>query len=69
MKQNIGRNNKGPENEKNYAVHTFDLTKKYGERIAVNAVNLSIKKGELFSLLGPASTNNRRISKQNGPKI
>ncbi|MBE0447998.1 MAG: ATP-binding cassette domain-containing protein [Actinobacteria bacterium] len=53
MKQNIGRNNKGPENENDYAVQTFGLTKKYGERIAVNAVNLSIKKGELFSLLGP----------------
>lgn len=29
-----------------------NLTKKYGDKIAVNELNLSIKKGELFSLLG-----------------
>ena len=34
------------------AITTIDLTKKYGELIAVNKLNLSIKQGELFSLLG-----------------
>ena len=30
-----------------------NLTKKYGDLIAVNDVNLAIKKGEIFGLLGP----------------
>lgn len=34
------------------AVQTINLTKKFGDRTAVNDLNLSIKKGELFSLLG-----------------
>jgi len=28
------------------------LTKRYGERTAVNNLNLTIRKGELFALLG-----------------
>lgn len=34
------------------AIETKDLTKKYGNRIVVDNLNLSIGKGELFSLLG-----------------
>ena len=34
------------------AIETKDLTKKYKDKIAVNSVNLSVKKGELFALLG-----------------
>ena len=34
------------------AIQTFDLEKKYGAKTAVNKLNLSIKQGELFSLLG-----------------
>lgn len=34
------------------AIQTSDLTKKYKEKIAVNALNLSIEQGELFALLG-----------------
>ena len=34
------------------AIKTFDLTKKYKDTAAVEKLNLSIKKGELFSLLG-----------------
>lgn len=34
------------------AIQTIDLTKKYGEKTAVDAVNLSVQQGELFSLLG-----------------
>ena len=35
------------------AVQTFKLTKKFNGLVAVNGVDLEIKKGELFSLLGP----------------
>jgi len=36
-----------------FAIQTFDITKKFGDLTAVNGIDLSIKKGELFSLLGP----------------
>ncbi|MDD6615631.1 MAG: ATP-binding cassette domain-containing protein, partial [Lachnospiraceae bacterium] len=29
------------------------LTKRYGEKVAVNDLNLTIRKGEVFGLLGP----------------
>jgi ABC-2 type transport system ATP-binding protein len=35
------------------AVETIKLTKEFGGLVAVNSVDLDIKKGELFSLLGP----------------
>jgi ABC-2 type transport system ATP-binding protein len=35
------------------AVQTFKLTKNFDGLVAVNGVDLEIKKGELFSLLGP----------------
>ena len=35
-----------------YAVKTKGLTKKYGEKTAVDRLDLEIKEGELFSLLG-----------------
>ena len=34
-------------------IQTTDLTKRYGDKLAVNHLNLSIKKGEIFGLLGP----------------
>ena len=34
------------------AIQAIDLTKKYGAKAAVNALNLSVEQGELFSLLG-----------------
>jgi ABC-2 type transport system ATP-binding protein len=34
------------------AIQTIDLTKKFKNRTAVDALNLSIEKGELFALLG-----------------
>ena len=34
-------------------IQTVGLTKRYGEKTAVNQLNLSIKKGEVFGLLGP----------------
>ena len=33
-------------------IEAIDLTKKYGDKIAVNNLNLKIEEGELFSLLG-----------------
>ena len=35
-----------------YAVETKNLTKKYGEKTAVDRLNLSVREGELYSLLG-----------------
>jgi len=34
-------------------IKTTDLTKKYGNLTAVNGLNLSVNKGEIFGLLGP----------------
>ncbi len=34
-------------------IQLFNLTKKYGDFTAVNNLNLSIEKGEIFGLLGP----------------
>ena len=36
------------------------LTKHYGSKIAVNGLNLSINKGEIFGLLGPNGAGKRR---------
>jgi ABC-2 type transport system ATP-binding protein len=36
-----------------FAIQTFGLTRKFGDFVAVNSIDLSIRKGELFSLLGP----------------
>lgn len=35
-----------------YSIETKNLTKKFKNKVAVNNINLKIKKGELFSLLG-----------------
>ena len=35
-----------------YAIRTANLTKKYKDTVAVDQLNLQVKKGELFSLLG-----------------
>ncbi len=35
------------------AIETFDLTRTFGDVVAVDGVDLSIRRGELFSLLGP----------------
>jgi ABC-2 type transport system ATP-binding protein len=40
-------------NENGFAIQTFGITKKFGDLTAVDSVDLSIRKGEMFSLLGP----------------
>jgi len=40
-------------NNNGYSIEVNNLTKKFGEFIAVNSINFSIKKGEIFGFLGP----------------
>jgi ABC-type multidrug transport system ATPase subunit len=35
------------------ALRTISLTKKYGQRLVVNNLNLEVKRGEIFGFLGP----------------
>ncbi|MCX7858794.1 MAG: ABC transporter ATP-binding protein [Chloroflexus sp.] len=35
------------------AIETIDLTKRYGKRLAVDQLNLTVGKGEVFGFLGP----------------
>jgi ABC-2 type transport system ATP-binding protein len=34
-------------------VETFDLTRRFGELTAVDAVSLAVRPGEIFGLIGP----------------
>jgi len=36
-----------------FAIQTFGLSRKFGDLVAVNSIDLSIEEGELFSVLGP----------------
>jgi iron(III) transport system ATP-binding protein len=36
------------------AIEFIDVTKRYGEALAVDAVSLTIRKGELVTFLGPS---------------
>jgi ABC-2 type transport system ATP-binding protein len=42
-----------PEKDDNTAIETSNLTRVFGSLIAVDGINLEIKKGELFAFLGP----------------
>jgi drug efflux transport system ATP-binding protein len=42
-----------PESNNTYAVTLTDLSKSFGDFIAVNRVSLDVKKGEIFGFLGP----------------
>ena len=35
------------------AIETFDLTKRFGEVVAVDKLNIDVEQGEIFGLLGP----------------
>jgi len=39
--------------DNHFAIQTFSISRKFGKFVAVDGIDLSIKKGELFSLLGP----------------
>jgi ABC-2 type transport system ATP-binding protein len=43
----------GREQEDSFAIQTFNLTRTFGSLVAVDGINLNIRKGELFALLGP----------------
>ena len=43
----------GREPDNNIAIQTSNLTRVFGSLIAVDGINLEIKKGELFAFLGP----------------
>jgi len=42
-----------PESNHTYAVTLTDLSKRFGDFVAVNRVSLDVKKGEIFGFLGP----------------
>jgi ABC-2 type transport system ATP-binding protein len=42
-----------PESNHTYAVTLTDLSKSFGDFVAVNRVSLDVKKGEIFGFLGP----------------
>jgi len=43
----------GVESNNNLAIEVNDLTKRYGQLIAVDHISFAVKKGELFGFLGP----------------
>ncbi len=38
--------------EQNWAIETIDLTRKFGEKVAVDSVNLQVERGTLYGFLG-----------------
>jgi len=40
--------------ERKYIIETRDLTKKFGDEVAVNSVNMDIPEGAIFGLVGPS---------------
>jgi len=48
-----GRAAKATEVNDTFAIETFNLTKIFDSLVAVDGIDLAIKKGELFALLGP----------------
>ncbi len=39
--------------EQEFVIETRDLTKRYGDFVAVDSLNLAVRKGEVFGMLGP----------------
>jgi ABC-2 type transport system ATP-binding protein len=54
---------RGTTTEKAAAIQTSGISKRYGEIVAVDGVDLSIEQGELFSLLGPNGAGKTTIIK------
>jgi ABC-2 type transport system ATP-binding protein len=42
-----------PVDQPSFAIETFDLTRRFGSLVAVNAVNFRVAYGHIFGLLGP----------------
>jgi len=42
-------------------LETLSLTRRFGERTAVDSLTVSVKRGEVFGLLGPAARARRRL--------
>jgi ABC-2 type transport system ATP-binding protein len=42
-----------PHGEDEVVLHTHNLSKRYGERLAVDNLNLAVRRGEIFGFLGP----------------
>jgi len=53
MKPDFGQKNHYFDLNKTNAIQTFSLTKNFKNRTAVNSINLTIQRGEIFALLGP----------------
>ena len=47
------RSAKQASKDNGFAIQTFNLTKTFNDLVAVDGINLNIKRGELFALLGP----------------
>jgi len=47
------RDNQNPARANNHAVETIDLSKKFGDFTAVDEVNITVHRGEIFGFLGP----------------
>ena len=43
----------GTDTDSEFAIQTLKLSRKFGDLVAVDGIDLEIKKGELFALLGP----------------
>ena len=43
----------GMKSDSNLAIEVNDLTKRYGQIVAVDHISFAVKKGELFGFLGP----------------
>jgi len=51
MSSDIGQSTRAE--DKSFAIQTYQLTKIFNGLVAVNSIDLNIRKGELFALLGP----------------
>jgi ABC-2 type transport system ATP-binding protein len=49
--------------DREFAIRTSSITRKFGKMVAVDSVNLSVEEGELFSLLGPNGAGKTTIIK------
>ena len=46
------------------AVRFVGVTKRFGDVVAVDGVDLEVREGEFFSMLGPSGSEERRVGKE-----